>query len=62
MDAEHQVNRSLRSLTEDVTQMRGRMKGLEAHHQLDDPLDEAMILLDDVVQVFDLPDFMERPP
>lgn len=37
--------------------MRGRMKGLEAHHRLDDPLDETMILTDDVVQVFDLPDF-----
>lgn len=37
--------------------MRGRMKGLEAHHRLEDPLDETMILTDDVVQVFDLPDF-----
>ncbi len=29
------------------------MKSLEAHHRSCDPLDEAMILLDDVVQVFD---------
>ena len=36
---------------------RGRVKGLEPHHRAGDPLDEAVILLDDVVQVFDLPDF-----
>jgi len=33
-----------------------RMERFEAHHRAGDPLDEAMILLENVVQVFDLPD------
>lgn len=32
------------------------MERLESHHRARDPLDEAMILLEDIVQVFDLPD------
>ena len=32
----------------------GRMEGLEAKHGGPDPLYEAMILFDDVVEVFDL--------
>jgi len=32
------------------------MEGLEAHHWPRDPLDEAMVLLNDVVQILDLPD------
>lgn len=34
----------------------GRMERLEARHRARDPLDEAVILLKNVVQVFDLPD------
>ena len=34
-----------------------RLKGKEAHPRLDEPFDEAMILLDQVLQVFDLPQF-----
>ena len=30
------------------------MEGFEAHHRLRDPLDKAMILLKDIVQIFDL--------
>ena len=30
-----------------------RLKGKEAHPRLDEPFDEAMILLDQVIQVFD---------
>lgn len=33
-----------------------RMEGLEAQHRAGDPLDEAMILFKNVVEVFDLPD------
>lgn len=33
-----------------------RMEGLEAYHRAGDPLDETMVLLKNVVQVFDLPD------
>jgi two-component system, OmpR family, sensor histidine kinase TctE len=34
----------------------GGMKGLEAKHRAGDPLEEAMVLLQDIVQAFDLPD------
>ena len=37
------------------------MEGFEAFHRLGDFLDEAVILLDDVVQVFHLQDFDQRP-
>jgi len=33
------------------------LKGKEAHSRLDEPFDEAMILFDQVIQVFDLPQF-----
>jgi len=33
------------------------LKGKEAHPGLDQPFDEAMVLLDQVVEVFDLPEF-----
>lgn len=33
-----------------------RMERLEAHHRARDALDEAMILLEDVVEIFHLPD------
>jgi len=33
------------------------MKCLEAHHRLGDPFDEAVILLKDVVEIFNLPNF-----
>ena len=32
-----------------------RFKGKEAHPWLDQPFDKAMVLLDEVIQVFDLP-------
>lgn len=32
------------------------MEGLEAHHPAGDPLDKTMILLNDIVQIFDRPD------
>ena len=32
----------------------GRMEGLEAKHGARDPLHEAMVLFDDIVEVFDL--------
>ena len=32
------------------------MEGLEAHHRAGDPLYKTMILLKDIVQIFDLPD------
>ena len=34
-----------------------RFQGKEAHPWLDQPLDEAVVLLDQVIQVFDLPQF-----
>ena len=34
-----------------------RFHGKEAHPGLDQPLDEAVVLLDQVIQVFDLPQF-----
>src|SRR6266700_6687575 len=34
-----------------------RLKGKEAHPGLDQPFDEAMVLLDQVIQVVDLPEF-----
>ena len=34
-----------------------RLKGKEAHPWLDESFDEAMVLLDQVLQVFDLPQF-----
>jgi hypothetical protein len=39
----------------------GGMKGLEAKHRAGDPLDEAMVLLQDIVQAFDLPDVDGTP-
>ena len=35
---------------------RSRVNGLEAHHRAGDPLDEAVILFENVVEIFDLPD------
>ena len=40
---------------------RCRMEGFEAFHGFCDLLDETVILLDDVVQVFHLQDLDERP-
>ncbi len=37
-------------------------KGFEALHLPSDPLDEPMVLLDDIVQVFDLQNFNEPAP
>ena len=37
-------------------------KGFEALHLPSDPLDEPMVLLDDIVQVFDLQYFNEPAP
>ena len=34
-----------------------RLKGKEAHPRLDEPFDEAVILLDQVVEIFTLPQF-----
>lgn len=34
-----------------------RLEGKETHPWLDQPLDEAMILFDDVVEILDLPQF-----
>lgn len=36
--------------------MRAHRKFLKPHHRFDDAFDRSMALLDDVVQVFDLPD------
>ena len=35
----------------------GRFQGKEAHPRLDQPFDEAVALLDQVIEVFDLPQF-----
>jgi len=32
----------------------GGMEGVETHHRGGNPLDEAMVLLEDIVEVFDL--------
>ena len=34
----------------------GRMEGLETHHWVGGPLDETVVLLEEVVEAFDLPD------
>ena len=39
----------------------GRMEGLEAKHRARDPLNETVVLFDDVVQVFDLQDLDGAP-
>lgn len=35
----------------------GRMERLAPHHRLGDPLDKPMVLLKDIIEIFDLPDF-----
>ena len=39
----------------------GRVEGLEAKHLARDPLNETVVLFDDVVQVFDLQDLDGAP-
>ncbi len=39
----------------------GGMEGFEAHHCAGDPLDESVVLFQDVVEVFDLPDRDDAP-
>jgi len=40
---------------------RRRAEGFEAHHRAHDLFDEPMILLSDVVEIFDLDDVKETP-